>query len=593
MKISVEESDGGELYGPMTVWSNEHEYWVCPTSPVLPEQTDVEVGRKFLYTHSEIILALDASSGELVPVEKVYPGVNSSKIAMYYGIGGLFREQPIVFIGIGNWNETHMSSFRGSLRYDGTPDYVFGDTPVGGILQFVSERSWYFLLKGDIAFALGQYGSEVKVLHYRDAVERVSRLLVKNLELEKEPTTDSPIPYLVSDEKGNLYYAFATYINKPLYTGYADTYEIGNVATLGDFRRSFAIILVNTYDGGVSGYRYGNWEENYITEYFAEFYPNWNKTVPEYIAKQIRYPKSLMRDISDICNTYHIDANDWNSWYKTLNIYDFPVDKSWNYFDIKFDDIRYVPISLANDTEYAAVRIVELYQQKSEQWVPRKVAGMYVFMGDGRMYFTPLNSLSLQILLDSINSNREIQYILTTTRQRGEQWEEGNLIMNIINEKPIFFIPFYSITSTLMKVTMVVAVDGTTGDVGYYLLSTSPSPEEIRTAALRAYSNIKQSGLQGDEEKITAVKTYLEKNNLTAIFPSKVSPTVTIEFVTVKFTEKWEDAVDKFINEVCRKNNISKVYLWTETEDSQNILNVGALNKETLEMTVLKIKLAS
>jgi len=596
MKIAVEQEGDKYYYGPMIVWANNHEYWVCPTSPVLPEYTDTLEGKRYVYIRSQVILAIDAASGEIIDFDKIFPQVNMSTLSMYYGIGGLFREQPEVYLKIGNWKEASLPNYKGPAYYDGTPDYVLSDKQT--VFLGASERWWYFFWKGEFAFADGKYGKEISLLFKRDVVERVKSLLVSGLEMEKEPTTGKPIPYLVVDPEGNVYYCFAIYINKEINNDYTKTSGY-LVKTSGNFRRPFAIVLVNSHDGTIKGFRYGNWEENYITKYFASFYPAWNNELPDWLKDQLRYPKSLAYDLIDLYNTYHIDSSDWESWYKTLNMYDFPVDKDWKYFNIKFDDIRYVPIYYQGRLRYAGVRIVEIYKQKPEagQWSARQVAGVYVFFGTGERFFVPMqNALAIQLLLDSVNTNSEIQYILTTRRQQGQQWEEGNLMLYIINGKPVFFIPYYTITQTVMKVTMVVATDGTNSNVGYYLLSPSPSPEEVMTASSRAYVAMTKGLLKSEEERIEKVKDELKSLGLTIRTPTIVNPMIAEYFATIDFktTQEWENvssAIHRFVQEVCIANNISTIYLWLQTKDSTKTLLAGALLPD-LTMEILAINIA-
>jgi len=596
MKLALEQEGDKYLFGPMIVWTDGHEYWVLPTSPVLPEQSDVVEGKRYVYTHSEVILAVDAATGEIVDFTKIFPQMNASALSMYYGIGGLFKEQDVVYLRIGNWNETHLSTYKGPESYDAVPDYVLSDK--SNVFLGANERWWYFFWKGDIPFANGKYGDEISVLFKRDVIERVNSLLINGLELEKEPSTGRPIPYLVVDPQGNVYFAFAVNINRGIDNGYTDTMGY-LVNTNGNFRRQFAILLVNTHDGTVKGYRYGNWNENYITRYFASFYGAWNNDLPDWLGEQLRYPKSLMYDLIDLQNTYRIDSNDWQSWYKTLNMHDFPVDKDWNYFDIKFDDIRYVPIYYEGKLRYAGIRIVELYKQKPEsgQWSARRVEGIYMFLGTEGKFFVPLqNALAVQLILDSVNTNTEIQYILTTRKQQGQEWEAGNLMIYIINGKPIFFIPYYTMTATVMKVTMLVAIDGTTGDVGYYLLSANPTSEEIKVASSKAYTAMTKGILKSEQERIDKVKNELQRLGLTIRTPTIVNPMIAEQYATIDFkiTQNWENVnatIQMFVQDICITNNIQTVYVWLETQGTAKVLSVGVLIQPSLTMEILSINI--
>jgi len=535
MKLALEEEGGKYIYGPMITWANDHEYWICPTSPVLPEQTDRTEGMRYVYTHSEVILADDAATGEMVDFNRIFPQVNTSTLTMYYGLGGLFKDQDIAILRIGKWSENHLPTYKGPSSYDDEPDYVFSSK--NNVFPGINELWWYFLFR-DSGIANGNYGSDISVLFKRDIIERVNSLLIGGLELEKEPSTGRPIPYMVVDPEGNVYYTFAVNINKEIDNGYTNT--AGHlVKTNGNFRRSFAILLVNAHNGRVKGYRYGDWQENYITQYFASFYSAWNNEIPDWLGNQLRYPKSLMRDIVDLYNTYHIDSNDWESWYKTLNMYEFPVDSNWNYFDIKFDDIRYVPIYYQGELRYAATRIVELYKQQPEggQWSARPVVGSYMFLGTGERFFVPMqNTLAIQLILDEINLNSEIQNILTTRKQQGIQWETGNLMISLINAKPIFFVPYYTMTERAMKVTMVVAIDGVKKDIGYYLMSANPTSDEVKVACIKAYTMMIKGLLKGQEERMNKVKNEFQQLNFTIKTPSIVNPMIAEQYATVNFT---------------------------------------------------------
>jgi hypothetical protein len=607
MKISYEEEDGKYIYGPMTAWSTvrKHEYWVCPTAPTLPEQSDVDVAKQYLYTHAEVILAVDSATGTMVPINEVYPQLNASTLSIYYGLGGLFKSQGNVYIGIGNWNETHLKTFKGSMAYDGEPDYVFDDRPVGTkLLGWLcgNERQWNFYLSNQ-AFAQGKYGSSIKTIFHRDAIERIQSLLVDGLELEKEPTTGKSIPYLVVDPEGKVYLAFAIYINKGIGTGYADTNAIGDgVTTNGNFRRPFAIALLNVHDGRIEGYRYGDWDENYITQTFASYYPTWNRELPSYVEEQARFPKSLMQDIVDLYNTYKIDAKDWDSWHKTLGFYDFPVDASWNYFDIKIDDIKYIPTYFNDGFKYAGARVVEIYQQKSAQWTARPIAGTYLFLGSGKKYFVPLgDTKSIQLLLDTISLNPDIQLLITTKQkaagERGEKWEQGSLMMCLMKGKPIFFLPYYSFGTSTMRVTMVVCIDGVNRNTGYYELSANPTPEELKVACARAYGSMTKSLLKSQQERADSIKEELRNNNLTIIEPKKVSPMISQEFAVTDFriTQQWDNVnvtLHRFIDEICLPNNIQTVYAWTEFEGPTTVLYIAVLLQPSLVMELVKINIS-
>jgi len=604
MKLAIESDGNGYIYGPMIVWSGNHEYWILPTSPVLPEQassSDADIGRRYLYTHSEAILAIDAASGEVVSINKVFPQLDPQKIAMYYGLGGLFKDQNMVFLRIGTWAETHMSGSTASKYYDGQPDYVFGENDK---VLGMSERFWYFLLQFNLAFAQGTNGQSISVLQHRDVLDRVSKLLIPGLEIEKEPSTGHEIPYMVVGPDGTAYFAFTVYINRPIDTSYSNTNTLGeNVNTNGNFRRLFAVVLVNAHDGTVKGYKYGDWNENFITQFYASFYQPWTTEMPSWLLSQVRFPKSLAYDIMDLYNTYRIDSKDWDSWHKTLNMYDFPVDKSWNYFSNQIDDLRYVPVFYNGKLVYAGVRIVELYQQKSEQWVPRSVAGMYVFFGDGEKVFVPFqNALSLQIILDSMTTNTHVLNILTTRKQTsGQVWDAGNLNLYIINGRPVYFLPYYISASTVLNVGMVVAADGVSGKVGApYVLQDTRDPAEIAVAPFRAYSLL-MSGivLSGEQQRIDGVRTELTKAGFEVRTPLN-APSANVAYlyanVTFSTPQDWDTVnatLHQFMKDCLVPDSVKVVNIWIDTVGAAKVIYVGALipTSQGIELHVMTIQI--
>lgn len=602
MKLAYDVDSSGQItYGPMIVWSGDKEYWVLPTSPVLPEQSSQEVGARYQYTHSEVILAVDAATGEVVPISRVFPEADPTRISMYYGIGGLFKEQGMVFLRIGNWTETHMPGYKHSTFYDGEPDYIFGEDEK--VLGFSERFRFFLLLQGNIQFATGGFGRDISVLMHRDVIDRVSAILIKGLVVENEPVANTPIPYLVTDPQGNIYYAFSVYIERALNTPYADTERLGQfVETSGDFRRPFAVMLVNTHDGKISGYRYGNWQENYITKFYGSFYGAWDKEMPDWLASQVRFPKSLMYRLIDLYNTYRIESSDASSWYKTLNMFDFPLGRD-DYFNTRIDDIRYVPVFYDGHLQYAAVRIVEVYKQRSEQWTPRAVAGMFVFFGYGKELFIPLEkALPIQIILDSIRSQPDVQNILTTRRLAGQEWQEGNLLLYVVGNRPVYLLPYYAPSPSVLNVGMVVAADGVTGKVGSpYLLQDSKDPREIAAAPFRAYSLL-GSGvtLSGEQQRIDAVKDELSRMGLEVRTPIR-QPSANVEYLYANLTfrglQDW-DAVNStlhnFVQDVLISNNARTVNVWTVFTGTTRMVYVGALvqTSQGVELHIITIALA-
>ncbi|MEM2351212.1 MAG: hypothetical protein QXT26_02275, partial [Thermoproteota archaeon] len=173
----------------MIYFRDGHLYWIVFTAPVMVEATDVETAESFIYTHSEVIIAFDATTGRKVSLNDALGIVETP--AVYYGLGGLFEKRDMVFVNTGKWKEA------GKVNYSGPPDYVFS----GWV------RAAYFLLRGRLDIASGGYGEALNTLMVRDAYQRVSKITMPLLKIETDPRTDTPAPYPVVDPEGNLYLA--------------------------------------------------------------------------------------------------------------------------------------------------------------------------------------------------------------------------------------------------------------------------------------------------------------------------------------------------------------------------------------------------
>ena len=171
----------------MIYFRNGRLYWIVFTAPVMVEATDVETAESFIYTHSEVILAFDATTGRTVSLSEAL-GISEAP-AVYYGLGGLFEGREMVFVNTGKWREA------GRVNYSGPPDYVFSGW----------NRVAFFLLKGRLDIASGGYGEVLNTLMVRDAYQRVSKITMPLLKMETDPRTNTPAPYPVVDPEGNLY----------------------------------------------------------------------------------------------------------------------------------------------------------------------------------------------------------------------------------------------------------------------------------------------------------------------------------------------------------------------------------------------------
>ncbi|MEM2050529.1 MAG: hypothetical protein QXO47_01980 [Thermoproteota archaeon] len=532
-------------------------YWVVFTAPVMVEATDVETAESFIYTHSEVILAFDATTGRSIPLSQALGMINVPPV--YYGLGGLFRGREIVFVNTGKWREA------GTVNYTGSPDYVFS----GWV------RAAYFLLKGRLDIASGGYGDTLNALITRDAYERVSAIKAPLLVIETDPRTGVPAPYPVVDPDGNLYLAFSTFIEKPVYTQYAATEKYG-VENGGCFRRLFSIILVNVADGSIQGYMFEESlnSDNYVVNALKSLYPSWVRPIPSWLKPQARYIKNLMWSIIDIYNTYRISSSDYDSWYRSTGMLDYPRDSSGNIYSQSVFDIRYVSL----ENRYVALCIVENYQQNPGASV--NIVGAYVFTPDSKEFILFQNRVPrLSAIMESILHHPTVQQILTLHQTRGVSWVEGNLMVQLVNNTPVFILPFYSISTQVAYVTMVVVYNPQTGRIGVYQVRNVDDWVEVSRSTLAAYASTLPLNITVKPDYLQQVKAFLVANGLYVAEPVSVSANVVYRIGYVKaeeFQSMANTTLAKLV-EFCSQHGLKTVNIWVERAGDKEVINVGVL----------------
>ncbi|MEM2998350.1 MAG: hypothetical protein QW542_05320, partial [Thermoproteota archaeon] len=532
-------------------------YWVVFTAPVMVEATDVETAESFIYTHSEVILAFDATTGRSIPLSQALGMINVPPV--YYGLGGLFRGREIVFVNTGKWREA------GTVNYTGSPDYVFS----GWV------RAAYFLLKGRLDIASGGYGDTLNALITRDAYERVSAIKAPLLVIETDPRTGVPAPYPVVDPDGNLYLAFSTFIEKPVYTQYAATEKYG-VENGGCFRRLFSIILVNVADGSIQGYMFEESlnSDNYVVNALKSLYPSWVRPIPSWLKPQARYIKNLMWSIIDIYNTYRISSSDYDSWYRSTGMLDYPRDSSGNIYSQSVFDIRYVSL----ENRYVALCIVENYQQNPGASV--NIVGAYVFTPDSKEFILFQNRVPrLSAIMESILHHPTVQQILTLHQTRGVSWVEGNLMVQLVNNTPVFILPFYSISTQVAYVTMVVVYNPQTSRIGVYQVRNVDDWVEVSRSTLAAYASTLPLNITVKPDYLQQVKAFLVANGLYVAEPVSVSANVVYRIGYVKaeeFQSMANTTLAKLV-EFCSQHGLKTVNIWVERAGDKEVINVGVL----------------
>lgn len=555
----------------MIYFRNGRLYWIVLTAPVMVEATDVETAGSFIYTHSEVVLAFDATTGKKVPLSDAL-GIPEAP-PIYYGLGGLFEEREMVFVNTGKWREA------GRSNYSGTPDYVFSSW----------TRAAYFLLKGRLDIASGGYGEVLNTLMVRDAYQRVSKITVPILRIETDPRTGTPAPYPVVDPEGNLYLAFSTFVEKPVYSEYASTEEY-RVEEGGCFRRPFSIILVNVKDGSMQGYMFNESlnANNYVLEALKPLYPQWNKPIPAWLAPQLRYIKNLMWIMIDTYNTYRISSSDYDSWYRSTGMFDFPRDPDGNVYSQNVFDIRYVSLG----GRYVAICIVENYQKNPG--APVNIVGAYVFTPERREFvWFPQRIPRLSTIVDSITHHPTVQQILTLHQTRGVPWVEGNLMIQLVNSTPILILPFYSISAQVAYVTMVAVYNPQNNKIGVYQVSNVDDWVEVSKSVFTAYSSTVSVNVSAKPNYLEKVKTFLALNGLNVAEPVSVSANVVYMagYVGANELNTVNSTLTRLVD-FCNKHGLKTVNVWMEKVGEKEVINVGVLmlTNQGVELHLVRIE---
>ena len=542
------------------IYANGREYWVSALTIVQPSggtSDDQWRSSRLLITHSERILAIDAATGEVVPITSVFN--ISDSYSLYYGEGGLFASSPVVYPYPykPDAKEIHLPDYTGPESYGGEFDYV--------LTGF--ERLWFFSgLYGREQprwdFGGGQYG-DVNMLFMRDVNMRLSQILLPGMTLDDDP-------YLVSDGS-NVYYSMYVYIDRGMPTEYLD-YPYNE----DSYWRTFATVLVNAYDGSIEGYFVGNEENNYVLDFYRAMYPTWDQPVPDWLQSQLRYPEFLFERQIDSYNTYHVSNPDF--WQQSTDFFELTTDAAGK----AIEDTRYVIFYLNGTTHWAAVRLVEYFGGAG-----KNLAGMYVALngeefGDVSLLRTgTIAVIGPQTALEAINNYGPTKELLTLTN-----WQSGNVLMYVINNRPYYFVPYYGGTATTLAPAMNVVVDAMSQKVGYYRITDPGDANEVGLASERAYFNLIGSTIELPAEARKAkVLDEFTLRGYAVKSPQELSPDVSYQENTTSYyiDADWAE-VDVTMTDLlatwAEPYSVNTI-VWWETEVSNvKYLYVGVLVSE-------------
>jgi hypothetical protein len=546
-----------DLTAPDIINIGGNEYWISALTIVQPPGGgDTWRAARLLITHSERVLGINAHDGQVLlnAAQTVFgvPGIP----AIYYGEGGLFASSMMVYVGVPGFAETHLPEYTGPPGYSGEPDYVLRGF----------ERFWFFSgLFGqerlEWGFGGGSYG-DVKMLYLRDVSTRVKQILLPGLTLDDDP-------YLVSDGK-DLYYSFFVYIERDMPTEYLDypNYSL-------KFYRLFATVLVNTYDGSITGYLLGLNERNYLLDFYRSMYPQWSKPVPSWLVPQLRYPEFLFDKQIVSYNTYHV--SDADKWQKLTDFFQLTTDAAGR----PIEEVRFVTFSLNRRSLWAGVRLVEGYRAPG-----KNLAGVYVALNGeefGKVYLLRAGNVAIigpQTALDTINNFAPTREQLTLH----PAWISGNTLTYVINGTIYYFIPYYAPSATTTNMAMMVVVDALSQKVGYYVISNPQDATEVAGATEKAYMNLVGVVVAASAEvrKQNVFKEF-QGLNYTLKTPQQLNPNVayhegSADYLKDEDLPKVKTLIQSFASRFVYPTGTRTILLWETKDGTRSNLNFGVLS---------------
>jgi hypothetical protein len=300
------------------VYLNNREYWVSALTLVRPPYAgDIDVWRAehLLLTHSERILGLDAVTTERVNMTNLL-GLKTTPL-LYYGEGGLWRDVDEIYLHIPGFQENHLPGYVGPSSYDDQPDYTYSGF----------WRWWKFFWMFRWDFAQGQYG-DISSLTTRDVQTRLSTIALKGMKLENDA-------YLAADNDKNLYLIDWIWINYNSPSQYSDYPE----RVYDKVVRRFAVVTINLKNGIIDGYLVDKDRNDYILNFYRSFYRVWDKSMPDWLVNQLRYPEELLKTQIDVYNFYFQD--NFQQWQNN-QFYELTMQETAGGSLEPIEDVRYI-----------------------------------------------------------------------------------------------------------------------------------------------------------------------------------------------------------------------------------------------------------
>lgn len=477
---------------------NDTLYWTASMKPILPSSVSVEnqwYNQHLVYTHVDNgFLTLDAHDGTIVDSNNFF-----KQRVIYYGEGGLFSETWAAYPQNRETSaELNNASYHGSGGIDVKP-------PISQIFE--------------PNFFLSYPTEPIHIIRYRDVHDRM-QLLYPYFQYDLFGKQLDILP--VSDGQ-------KTYWLVPLIVGF-DTKNVP-WSVSNPYLRLVGYALVDVYDGKVTLIKTG---DDFFTNMFASQYGDQFIEMPQWLAKQLRYPEALFNWKVDMFNIYHV--TDTSTFIQAKDFYEVPDGLGTYYVEEKppgFDKATYIGL-------------LSLELRGSQG---RNLAGYMIVQNDvpnlGKMQFyqVPLDSKTkllgpsaVREALARDSDFAQLQTLLRTPRV-------GDNILYRIGNQDVYFIPVYTAGSGGVVTQLgTIAAVGAAFD-GEYYVGLGSTPQQAFATYLAKVTGIAPSNvtiaLQLDEStRVSTIKSILEDQKITILTPQAIQFPLTFEEGKVSFTQQ-------------------------------------------------------
>jgi len=516
---------------------NDTLYWTVSMKPVLPSSVTLEnrwYNQHLVYTHVDNgFLTLDADNGTIVDSSLLF-----RQRIIYYGEGGLFGETWAAYPV-----DRTVSAELNNASYNGK-----GGIDVKPPMSQIFEPNFFL-----------SYPTEpIHIIRYRDIHDRMQLLYpyfqydLFGKQLDVLPVTDGQ----------------RTYWLVPLIVGF-DTKNVP-WSVSNPYLRLVGYALIDTYNGNISLIKVGN---DFFTSMFVSQYGDQFVEMPNWLAKQLRYPEELFNWKVDMFNVYHV--TDTSTFIQANNFYEVPEGLGTYYVEAK-------PPGFDKPT-FLGLLSLELRGSQG-----RNLAGFMTVQNDlpnlGKMLFyeVPLNSKTKLLGPSSVNEAlnkdsdfRQLKTLLQTPRI-------GDNILYRIGDQDVYFIPVYTAGSGGVVTTLgTIAAVGGAFD-GEYFVGMGNTPQQAFTSYLAKLSGVALSNytnaLQLDQSsRVTAIQKILEEQKITVINPLTIQFPLTFQEGKVSFLEQSDLGDTKKLISTFVKNFVQptsqRIIFWEEN----NTVNLGTI----------------